>query len=588
MVELLRDTPSAEREIPKKPDKSVAAATTTPATTTLLVMHKTECPNENQVFFEIRQIYPTVPPTYLWDLFKNCDGDAEWTMDILLKEEMCIQQYEADRASGALNGELYCDCDQTGEPDRSGAASEPGVVVAAHPATPSRTSKRERFLANQNNQVRRQIEESFVIGDTHYSEHTRKIRDIRRGNGLAESPTVLTATDQSDETDEGDVLFSSDAQPTSDETSEDDTKEYLEINLGRKVIDQLESLFGTQTIPVDSTVDRSQLSTNVFMPRVLAQQLYALWMESMYNQIEEQRLKTLRDDEEFARNLQVEQSQAAAQLSVSKPKLHIKDVVEMECAWAEYRSQLPGDDWKGPTDLATQITQHNLNEKFPNIEEDTLRDVLVANNNRFSQTVEMLNRMMPAGVEDDANLIKTTEELLMRAKIESDKVETYPNGSTVSVGKITDPDEAKRLALSTFEECRNKAMHHTQMKAECYYKAKNSIQRGDTAVAVYYSRVANLHRTRIDHFNHQASNCIMEVHNLTQTNPDILDLHYLYLTEAIECLDLFVDDHLNRLRLAPQPYKSLLVITGRGLHSSGGFSTIKQHTKLRLKKRGLT
>lgn len=578
MVALLRDTSISDNDLDNLNNPEIFVAPTA------LVMHKTDCENENQVFSEIRQIYPTVPGAYLWDLFKNCDGDADWTMDILLKEETCVQLFEDNRTSRAYNGELHCDCDhRTGETD---TISIPNVIVP-HPSTPNRTKKRERFLANQNQDVRRQIEESFVIGDTHYSEHTRKIRNIRRGNGLVESPIVLTATDQSDETDEGDVLFSSDAVPTSDEASEADSKEYMEINLGRTVIDQLEALFGTHTIPVDSTVDKSQLSTNVFMPKMLGQQLYALWMESMYNQIEEQRLKTLREDEEFARNLQVQQNQAA-QVSIAKPKLHIKDVVEMECAWAEYNSQLPGDDWKGPTDLATKITQHNLNEKFPNIEEDTLRDVLVANNNRFSKTVEMLNRMMPAGVEDDANLVKTTEELLLRAKIEADKVDTYQNGTSIHVGKIADPVEAKRLALSTFEECRNKAMHHTQMKAECYYKAKSSIQRGDTAVAVYYSRVANLHRTRIDHFNHQASNCIMEVHNLTQTNPDILDLHYLYLTEAIECLDLFVDDHINRLRMAPQPYKNLLVITGRGLHSSGGFSTIKQHTKLRLKKRGLT
>lgn len=131
-------------------------------------------------------------------------------------------------------------------------------------------------------------------------------------------------------------------------------------------------------------------------------------------------------------------------------------------------------------------------------------------------------------------------------------------------------------------------MHHTQLKAECYTKAKDAIQKGDTSVAVYYSQIANLHKNKIDMYNNQAANCIMEVHNLTNNNPDMLDLHYLHVVEAIQCLDIFIDKHIDRLRTLPQSHKHILVITGRGLHSAGGFSTIKQRTKFRLRERSLT
>lgn len=150
------------------------------------------------------------------------------------------------------------------------------------------------------------------------------------------------------------------------------------------------------------------------------------------------------------------------------------------------------------------------------------------------------------------------------------------------------PTEAKRAALSDFEEARNSAMHHTQLKSECYTKAQEAIQRGDPGVAVYYSQIANLHKNKIDSFNHIAANAIMEVHNLTQNNPDMLDLHYLHVAEAIECLDIFLDKHLMRLKSMPHTYKYIFVITGRGLHSFGGFSTIKQRTKTRLRERHLT
>ena len=131
-------------------------------------------------------------------------------------------------------------------------------------------------------------------------------------------------------------------------------------------------------------------------------------------------------------------------------------------------------------------------------------------------------------------------------------------------------------------------MHHTQLKGECYTKAKDAIQRGNSGVALYYSQIANLHKNKIDIFNHKAANYMMEVHNLTQNNPDMLDLHYLHVAEAIECLDLFLDKHISKLKVLPQTYKYIFVITGRGLHSSGGFSTIKQKAKARLRERHLT
>lgn len=131
-------------------------------------------------------------------------------------------------------------------------------------------------------------------------------------------------------------------------------------------------------------------------------------------------------------------------------------------------------------------------------------------------------------------------------------------------------------------------MHHTQLRAECYTKAKEAIQRGDTAVAVYYSQIANLHKTKIDAYNQRAANSMIEGHNLANQNSDMLDLHYLHVGEAEQCLDLFLDKHIQRLRSVPQSHKSMLVITGRGLHSAGGISTIKQRTKCRLRLRNLT
>lgn len=132
------------------------------------------------------------------------------------------------------------------------------------------------------------------------------------------------------------------------------------------------------------------------------------------------------------------------------------------------------------------------------------------------------------------------------------------------------------------------AQHHSQMKGECYTKAREAFQRHDGQVAYYYTNVANLHKNKIDMYNQRAANAIVEVHQYTQKNPDMLDLHYLHSAEAVECLDIFLDKQINLARSRPRNFKYVFVITGRGLHSAGGISTIKLRVKARLKERYLS
>lgn len=150
------------------------------------------------------------------------------------------------------------------------------------------------------------------------------------------------------------------------------------------------------------------------------------------------------------------------------------------------------------------------------------------------------------------------------------------------------PEEAKKAALRDFEENRNMAQHHHHLKAECYAKAKEAFQRHDGEIAFYYTNVANLHKNKIDMFNHKAANAMVEVHSYTQKNPDMLDLHYLHSDEAIQCLDIFLDKQIVQARTMPRNFKAIFVITGRGLHSANGFATIKHKVKHRLKERYLS
>lgn len=82
------------------------------ASPVILEQHKFGCSNENNSFSGIRQIYPSVPVEYLWDLFVTCQGDGDWTMDILLKEEAKIVEYmQTQGCVSKFKNDFTCECD---------------------------------------------------------------------------------------------------------------------------------------------------------------------------------------------------------------------------------------------------------------------------------------------------------------------------------------------------------------------------------------------------------------------------------------------------------------------------------------------
>ncbi|KAG4070661.1 hypothetical protein HA402_013581 [Bradysia odoriphaga] len=550
---------------------------------TLLHKHRKNCKNENDSFAQIRSIYPTVSLDILWDLFEKCEGDGDWTMDILLKDETRVDEYHnMDGNVCGTQNDFECDCDgsnsKTINTDPTNVPSASINDEVSYASTHQRP-RRDRVAISTEEQLaaKRMIEESFQIGDEHYSNHTRKIRNLRRGHAMSPAGTVDSATNTETNTEESACAV--DVVET-DSNEKDD--ELLEINLGMDLVCQLDSVFGVEAYQRDAL---ENLKANVFMPKSLAQQLYALWMESMFNQQEEQRQKSIKEDAEFARQLQSQQNYPGLHKH-AKPPSDLKDIMEMEYALAAYRTEM--DEWKSktPQDLALQMTHDKLCSIFPDIDRETLVEVLAAHNNKFSETVDVLKDTLSGKAADKIAI--EGRQLLEEVQTEVEMTTHKSKRPTSLENRKLGPDEAKRYALKEFEDTRNLAMRHTQLKAECYNKAKEAIQRGNTSVALYYSQVANLHKTKIDAYNHKAANCIMEVHNLTQKNPDMLDLHYLHVNEAAECLDIFLDKHINKLKSQPQTYKYIFVITGRGLHSANGISTIKQKVKNRFRERNLT
>lgn len=389
-----------------------------------LKKHEKGCTNENESFQQIRQIYPTIPISLLWDLFEKCNGDGDWTMDILLNEETTNSFKKLESESDIQRDNFLCECRSSVSLELQQAANAiPAELLCENTAPPllvqpnrSRREPTERICENE---VRKQIEEQFVISDEHYSSHVRKIRDFRRG--IIPPTTIPVASTSEQMQNENDIEMTDGAAgerqtsspPTDENCSEDD--DIIEMDLGVELVCQLDSVFGVNAFQRDNLRD---IKTTVFMPKSLGQQLYAIWMESLYNQLEEQRQKSVKDDEEFAKELHIKQNYP--QLLQDKPPNNLKDVMDMEYAWKAYKADV--DEWKKttPQDLASKLTRAKLFEIFPNVEKDTLVEILAAHGNNFAKTVEVLKGNLKSDIGDKIQV--ESQQLLNQARVESQAV----------------------------------------------------------------------------------------------------------------------------------------------------------------------
>ncbi|XP_030387419.1 NEDD4-binding protein 2 isoform X2 [Scaptodrosophila lebanonensis] len=586
LLDLLRDDADKPSEIQAPPTEDVNAPQ-------ILQRHGLNCCNEHKQFVLLRQMYPNKQLTGLWDLFVKCNGEVSWAVDILLKEDELNKTTEYGQEAFEDDTEPFkCNCSKSANAHHKPlqAKLDKSVSDTTSKPLPQRQQRSRRSNLDANKELQLQIENCFVLGDEQYSEHTRKIRDVRNGILDNSLPFVLE--------NEGVVAAETEMEEEAEAEYEEDNS-LLEIDLGEELVAQLRNTFKWEGTLGEVLPPQEQVVNKVFMPRTLAKQLYILWVESIYNQLEEQRHQTLRDDEQFARLLKHPQY-----ADCSESPSNVTELLDMELAWSIYKSEQQAAQQAAcsqPNDIATHLTKMKLCEKFPDVPSDTLLEVFAATGNNYSQTVEVLD----SNVHSKLSHTELFEQAILEREKLTEQVAEHqkqqlsgsssghtPGGQTMtsSGGNNKSPqlhEEAKCAALRDFEETRNLAAHHAQLKAECYLKAKQAVQQGNSGVAIYYSEIAQLHKQKIDVFNHRAANCIMEVHKHTQNNPDLLDLHYLHALEAVSCLDLFLDRHITQLRNSTRVYKHVFIITGRGLHSANGVSTIKNKVKARLVERRL-
>jgi len=104
--------------------------------------------------------------------------------------------------------------------------------------------------------------------------------------------------------------------------------------------------------------------------------------------------------------------------------------------------------------------------------------------------------------------------------------------------------------------------------AKCFQESHEAYTRGDGALAKELSNQGKDHQQKMGELNKEASDFIF-VENNKDSKPGEVDLHGLYVKEAIARADLAILDAKSR----GQP--QIIFIVGKGLHSQGGIAKIK-------------
>lgn len=108
-------------------------------------------------------------------------------------------------------------------------------------------------------------------------------------------------------------------------------------------------------------------------------------------------------------------------------------------------------------------------------------------------------------------------------------------------------------------------------------RQRRSSLRVDEDAAVSFLRLSHRRTRKMD----LANICICHLHSIALNNPDVIDLHWYQMIKAVECLGVFIDEHVCQLRSCGTE-RTVGVIAGRDWHSPSGISKIKIAVERRL------
>ncbi|CAE6479872.1 unnamed protein product [Rhizoctonia solani] len=129
-------------------------------------------------------------------------------------------------------------------------------------------------------------------------------------------------------------------------------------------------------------------------------------------------------------------------------------------------------------------------------------------------------------------------------------------------------DNAQAQANSHYQQLRSRAREEGDAMARAFDASQEAYKSGDGAKAKELSNEGKRHKVEMERLNKEASDWIFQQVNLDSA-PDELDLHGLYVKEAIERTEAAVQAAQGR------GDEQIRIIVGKGLHSQGHVAKLK-------------
>lgn len=456
-----------------------------------LVPHRKNCPNENKEFSQVRELYPAVNDTYLWDLFERCQGDPNWTVDILIDENKSDQM-----TSGK---QLSCTCFTVEDPKQV-EVKRKNHIPKKQLAVPSSTKKTKQGDYDEWLDTKAAIEQSIKFATEHYPEHVNKVKDWKKPQVPVEE--AMEPQKEVNYPDIGDELHS--------------------LTISEELIHELDEEYGGGLLKHRMSGKDTKFPSKIFVKKSVAHQLYCEIMECFYSREEEMRLENLQKDEELAKALNEQEEKDAATPKTGKKKT----IREREREFLNELHNARVDDWQTDDSseelLARKIAKDKLFELFPDTNRDFLVEIWKSNDYDFQETVDSVKDSYFCSVEERDRIAKNQKAIINRPWKQTPMAEPESSTSDQAEGYTSEQ-------LKTVEDLRQEIADHIEEKKVCRIKSEEAIRARNFELSTYYAHIAAFHKSKGDEKAHEVANLMAGIHEKTQGNSKTIDLVSFFL-----------------------------------------------------------
>ncbi|THK32845.1 uncharacterized protein LOC107048797 [Diachasma alloeum] len=524
-------------------------------------------PEERDGFRQLMELFPYIPRAYLMEIYEKVDEELDWAVELLLEggtENIILKTAEENPGLSEESSTV-----ENEEANFNSTIPEP---VQSSPDLPSSSQCPDDF-----------IDEEEPEDEQEEQEKEKYVEEMTRNEAL-NTPEMMKepTTDVSDDT-----ASTSTASVSRMESIEDDkspeSDDPVELYLGFDCIRGLEQTLGIPNFHIPES-----FSPVIQIKKSIAEELYASWIQSLYQQTNarhEQLDQMMAKDAELARSLERNMELVGATASDVSSEPNLEQIMDMELALAKYKNELKSIiSRETPDDLAARLSRQMLNEAIPDIDPDAFNEILKAHNGNFKEAFEVIE-MNTGKVIVPCDTLKKQKILMDKVKEEDRNLrEKEPPIIVVRTGG-KDDRLGYNTALAHARDSREEAQRQLSLKIQNYNKAAEAYRKGCPGVAAYYSQVARLHSKNIDAANAAAASAFVEAQSWDAQ--EILDLHNLFVWEALTALDEFLEYHLDKLMKSNKRSSKIYIITGRGARSNNGTSKIKPAVLQKLNSRNI-